>query len=125
MESTHIATLQLPGLSKLSRQIQIFPKMQTAPLISLGVLCDDVCTITLDKQAMYIQNNGEEIIKGARNKNTGMWEVPLGPQQSETMVNNILAQTSKLELGQYLHAALFSLNTASLLKAIKQVFLKT
>ena len=49
MESTHIATLQLPGLSKLARQIHIFPKMQTAPLISLGVLCDDGCTITLDK----------------------------------------------------------------------------
>ena len=33
MESTHIATLQLPGLSKLARQIHIFPKMKTAPFI--------------------------------------------------------------------------------------------
>ena len=59
MESTHIATLQLPGLSKLARQIHIFPKMKTAPLISLGVLCDDGCTIILNKQAMSIHNNGE------------------------------------------------------------------
>ena len=59
MESTHIATLQLPGLSKLARQIRILPKMQTAPLISLGVLCDDGCTITLYKQAMSIQKNVE------------------------------------------------------------------
>ena len=47
MESTHIATLQLPGLSKLARQIHILPKIQTASLISLGVLCDDGCNITL------------------------------------------------------------------------------
>ena len=37
MESSHIVTLQLPGLSKQARKIRIFPKMKTAPLISLGV----------------------------------------------------------------------------------------
>ena len=58
MESTHIATLQLPGLSKKSRQIQNLPKIWTDTLISLGVLCDDGCTIKLDKQEMSIQNNG-------------------------------------------------------------------
>ena len=59
IKSTHIATLQIPVLSSLARQIHIFPKMQTDPLISLGVLCDDGCTITLDKQAISIHNNGK------------------------------------------------------------------
>ena len=54
MQSTHIATLQLPGLSNIARQIQIFPKIQKAPLIPLGVLCDNGYTITLDKQEMSI-----------------------------------------------------------------------
>ena len=63
-------------------------------------------------------------MKGTRNKKTVMWEEPLGTQQSETMVNNILSQTSKLELAQYLHAALFIPTTVSLLKAINQGFLK-
>ena len=125
MEFTHIATLQIPGLSKLARQIQIFPKIQTASLISLGVLCDYGCTITLDKQVMSIQNNEELITRGTRNKNTGMWEVPLGPKKSKNVVNNILAQTSQSELAQYLHAALFIPTTSSLLNAIKQGFLKT
>ena len=120
-----IATLQIPGISKLVRQIHIFPKMQTAPLVSLGVLCDDVCTTTLYKQAMSINNNGEKIIKGTRNKKTGIWEVPMGPKQPENVVNNILAQTSKPESAQYLHASLFSPTTASLLRAIKKYFLKT
>ena len=74
---------------------------------------------------MSTRNNGEEVIKWTRNKNTGMWEEPLGPQQSENMVNTILAQTSKPELSQYLHAALFTPTTAILLNAIKQGFLKT
>ena len=59
MESKHIATLQLPGLRRLARHIHIFPKTKTAPLISLGVLCDYGCTITLDKKYISIQKNGE------------------------------------------------------------------
>ena len=50
MDSTHIATLHISGISKQSRQIHIFPKMQTDLLILLGVLCDDGCTITLEKK---------------------------------------------------------------------------
>ena len=46
MESSYILTLQILVISKQESQIHIFPKIQTAPLISLGVLCDDVCTIT-------------------------------------------------------------------------------
>ena len=57
MESSHIATLQIPGLSKQSSQIHILPIMKTYSLILLGVLCDDGCTITLDKQYMSFQKN--------------------------------------------------------------------
>ena len=41
MESPHIATLLLPGQGKVARQIHVLPIIQTAPSISLGVLCDD------------------------------------------------------------------------------------
>ena len=54
-----------------------------------------------------------------------MWEVPLGPQKPENLVNNILVQTSKPELSQYLHASLFGPTTASLVKETKQGFLNT
>ena len=99
--------------------------MKTSPLILLGFLCDGGCTITLDKQEMSVQKNGQEIIKGTRNNKTVIWEVPLKTQQPASEINNIMAQTSKPELEQYLHAALFSPTTASLIKAIKKVFLKT
>ena len=90
----------------------------------MGVLCDDGCTVTIDQIDTSIQNNGEEVIKGTINKKTGMWELPLGPQQAENVLNNILGKTSKPELSQYLHAYLFSPTTATILKVIKQVFMK-
>ena len=46
-----------------------------------------------------------------------MWEVPLGSQQSENLVNNLMAKTSKPELDQYLYSALFSPTKAILLKS--------
>ena len=48
-----------------------------------------------------------------------MWEVPLGPQQSENVVNNLLVEKLKPELANYLHAELFIPTIASLLKVIK------
>ena len=49
MESTHVATLPIPGMSKKAKIIQIYPTMKTAPLICLEVLCYDGCTNTRDK----------------------------------------------------------------------------
>ena len=77
MESSHLATLQIPVIKQAIEADTYFPKIKTAPLISLGVICDYGCTIILDMQDMIVQKNGQEIIKGTRNKQTGMWEVPL------------------------------------------------
>ena len=70
MESSDIATIKLPGLIKKDRHIHIPTKMMPTSLISLGVLCDDRYTITLDKKDMSVQKNGKEIIKGTRNMKT-------------------------------------------------------
>ena len=48
LQSLHTATIQIPGQIKQASQIQISPRMKTAPLISLGILFYDVNTITLD-----------------------------------------------------------------------------
>ena len=66
-----------------------------------------------------------KIIKGNRNKQTRIWEVPLETQQFKIVVNNILAQTNKLEMAQYLHDTFFSPKRTILLKETKLGFLKT
>ena len=77
MESSQIAIFQLPGLSKQARQINIYPKIKTSPLISLGVLCDDRCTITLENKYTTVQKNGQQKIKRTRNKKN--WNVGSSP----------------------------------------------
>ena len=125
MESTYIATLQIPDLSKIARHTHIFLKMHTAPFISLGFLCNDGCTITLDKQSNdhpeeWRRNNQRDHKQEYRNVGSAP-----GAQQSENVVNNIMEKTSKPELAEYLYAALFIPTTVSLLKARKQGFMKT
>ena len=51
-----------------------------------------------------------------------MWKVTLETQQSEMVANGILAQTTKPELTQYLHAAIYVPTTASLLGTNKTRF---
>ena len=48
MESSHVVTLQIPGITPKAIKIHISPKTRIAALIFLGVLFDDVCTITLE-----------------------------------------------------------------------------
>ena len=69
--------------------------MKTVLLISLEVLCEDGFTVTIDKQDMSVQKNGQEIIRVTRNKQTRMWEVPLETQKSEDVRDTIMAQTLK------------------------------
>ena len=87
MESPHTATHKLPGLRKQYRKNKIYQKMKASSLISLGVLCDDRCTTTLDKKYIPVQKNIQDTIKGTINKQTGMWEVPLETQQSAAVEN--------------------------------------
>ena len=59
-----------------------------------------------NSKELQFKKKGQQIIKGTRNKQTGMWEVTLDTQKSKIVVNNILDQTTKLELAQYLHITL-------------------
>ena len=121
MELSHIATLQIPGLRKKSRQIHIFQAMKTSPLISLVVLFHDGCTITLYKKEILVQNYGQQIIKFTRENQAGMWGVPMETQQSKVGGNNILSHTTKPELSQYIHAAFLALQQQSCSRQLNKV----
>ena len=76
------------------------------------------------KKETTVQKIGQKILKGTRNKPTGMWEVTLEQQQSKPVVNSILSQTTKPELAQYFHAALFIPPEIGTLNKIKKGFFK-
>ena len=68
MGSSHTITLHLAGLIKQARQIQIIPKIKTASLILLWVLCD-YGRISHDTLVKHIAPYGYH----SSIKNLGLW----------------------------------------------------
>ena len=66
---------------KLSAQSQwptALPKLRSSSLVSLGQLCDDNCTIVLDKTKLVAIKNDEIILRERRNNLDGLWDIPIG-----------------------------------------------
>ena len=55
----------------------VLPKLTSANLISIGQLCDDGCSIILDKTNMVAIKNNTIILKGKRNKLDELWDIPI------------------------------------------------
>ena len=82
-------TLQgrLQLLSKLSKEGQratALPKLKSSSLISLGQLCDDDCTVVLEKRKMLVVKNNDIILRGARNQQDGLWDIPIQKTQLQS-----------------------------------------
>ena len=46
-------------------------------LVSLVQLCDDNCKMLLDRKSLYVVKNKELILRGHRNQNDGLWDIPM------------------------------------------------
>ena len=125
MELSRTSTLQLPGLSRQARHIHFTQIFRTSPLISLGVLFDDRCTITLKSNKFHPKKSTTNNKSHQEQSNRNVGSSSGDTTTRKFVENTMLAQTTKPELPQYIHATLFSLTTESLIKAIKLDFLKT
>ena len=56
MTSTHEAELNLPCLPKKARHVHVLPDIQSDPLLSIGQLCDNDCTVQFDAKQVTIQH---------------------------------------------------------------------
>ena len=71
---------QLLLSNKLSKQAQratVLPALKSSSLISLGQLCDNDCTVILDKNKMLAIKKNEVILRGCRNYLDGLWNIPI------------------------------------------------
>ena len=66
-----------PSLSTQSQQAIVLPQLKSASLISLGQLCDNKCTILLDKKKISVYKDNKVIINGYRNPIDGLWDIPI------------------------------------------------
>ena len=67
MTSTKTGSLPFPGLSSKAQQAHIYPKLQSASLISVGKLCDDGCDVTFRKNDVTAVKNNNIVLSGKRN----------------------------------------------------------
>ena len=118
-------------LSSAATETEVFPHLNHN-LISLGQLCDDGCTITLDKHNLTATKNDKLIMKGTRSvSGDGLWDIPIPtqvptstpthlPSPNDKSINVIIRKDkTKVDLIQYLHAACFSPAPDTFIKAIK------
>ena len=74
--STHSGFLRINNLSKSAKRVYLFPGLQGS-LLAFGPLCDDGCTVTLNKTILEIRKNDDIILTGSRTGPTGLWYVDL------------------------------------------------
>ena len=97
--------------------MHILPNLKNESLLSVGQLCDHNCIILFGKYFCGIRHKNELILQGKRNFSDGLYDVPLPSHNSlPTTSNNVNLKINyvtkhdktKLEMAQFLHAALFS-----------------
>jgi hypothetical protein len=76
-------------------------------------MCDSGCAVTFTANKIAITNGAATILTGARDKDSGLWRVPLGNTNSEQAapehdVHNVYEQKSIQDTSGYLHEFCFS-----------------
>jgi hypothetical protein len=122
--STHTATLNLPFLPHAARQAHILPGLAQHSLLYVGQMCDSGCAVTFPATKLTLTNGESTILTGQREKESGMWRVPVENSiplriAPEYHAHNVYEQKSIQDTITYLHACCFSLVKDTWLKAIK------
>ena len=120
MTSYVTTTLRHSKLSPNATTAHIFTNIQKL-LLSISKFCDDGCTCTFTKGNLEITKNGENIITGQQNSNTGLWEIPL-PLEHKAEAHNIFEIKRIQQLVTYHHKTCFSPVTSTWLTAVKNNF---
>jgi hypothetical protein len=93
MDSTHIASLDIPELSQEASMAHVFACMENHSLLSVVQLCNEGYYVTLKIDGVTIYNSTEKaILKGQRDLNTGLWRIKLRhekPQHTIYVANNV------------------------------------
>ena len=66
-----------PSIIATGNHVMILPGLKSSSLLSLGRLCDDDCNIFLSKHHLHTIKDGKIILRGYRNPQDGLWDIPL------------------------------------------------
>jgi hypothetical protein len=78
LQSTMAACqLSLPQLLITAREAHILPGLAHSSLLSIGKLCNAGCEAKFDDQQVVITKNNISLLRGERDRCTGLWRIPL------------------------------------------------
>ena len=129
VQSTHTGTLDLPGLPAAARLAHIIPGLASHSLISVVTLCNAGCDVLFAKIGCTITHCGRTIMCGNKCTRTGLWMIPLHadiqpsttitpPRSITAIAANVAATSLAGDHARYIHQALCSPTTPSLLRAL-------
>jgi hypothetical protein len=129
MDSTHTVSIDIPELSRAASIAHIFRVMVNQSLLLVGQVFNEGYSVIfkIDAVAFY-KPNGVQILRGARDLNTGLWRINLRQehqQHSPEVANNVYELHNTGELVNYLHKDMYSPTKSALLQAVKNGHLIT
>jgi hypothetical protein len=121
IQSSHTYNLLLTDLPHQARQAHILPGLVHNPLISLGQLCDNECSVTFTQDQVTVSRNRKDVMYGSRDPKSSLWRVNLKQKMRPEIVqcNHAHDSNNQKDLINYLHAACFSPVKSTWIKAIK------
>jgi hypothetical protein len=87
--TTAACQLSLPQLPITAREAHILPGLAHSSLVSIGKLCDAGCEAKFDDQEVVITKNNIDLLRGQRNRFTGLWHIPLTNNEESTITLNM------------------------------------
>ena len=135
--SSHTDLLPQETLPIEAIHAHIFPDLKNKALLSISMFCDNRCLAIFDDKKVHIINKktNKHIMHGTRDNQTSLYMVPLKPKQNENMTefkipdrhfaSSLYDSKSKTDLCTFLHLAMWSPCTSTLISAIKNNFLST
>jgi hypothetical protein len=86
--TTAACQLSLPQLPITAREAHILPGLAHSSLVSIGKLCDAGCEAKFDNQEVVITKNNINLLRGQRDRCTGLWRIPLTNNEESTITSN-------------------------------------
>eukprot|EP00804_Cyclotella_cryptica_P001975 CCRYP_007400-RA/>CCRYP_007400-RA protein AED:0.40 eAED:0.27 QI:0/0/0/1/0.33/0/4/0/700 len=89
LQSSHMCELDTP-LSKTAKQGYVIPGMKNHSLISVTKMCDAGCKVIFSHDECNIVHNGTIIMQGHKNKQNGLWYIPMKQSITHTYIHQCL-----------------------------------
>lgn len=135
-------TINVKNISPHALIAHLFPGLASHSLLSIGQLCNAGCQTVFETNNVKILFQNETILEGDRNRETGLWMIPVEVSTKTHQANSAFAldelvhesqfnhqanfvngPNKAAELVAFAHATLFSPAITTLTKAVRNNFL--